>query len=283
MTTLFPLKEVPGSAEALLRASATGLKKPGKTLPDKGYTLSGLKADPKQFKAFCELFGFKGDTVPSTYWHIRLFSLRALLAAHPDAPFPMPGMVHLSDEIKQYDTISPDEPLEVVCRFGKLLAHDKGTAFETLTTLKRGTTTVWEENAVNLYLGRKGLSNIPAASPSIELSQPTDTSNWQLPENLGFKYARISGDYNPIHLHPMGAKLFGFPTHLIHGWYSVNRCLAPHQQIISGAHELYVSFKKPLFLPGDVNARVQLSQHELLFDVVNAKEGYPNLKGYLKF
>jgi hypothetical protein len=77
--------------------------------------------------------------------------------------------------------------------------------------------------------------------------------------------------------------LFGFPRHIIHGWYSLNRCVAPFEDIITGTHELYVSFKKPLYLPGNVVARSQKNEKEILFDVINAKEGYPHLKGFLKF
>jgi acyl dehydratase len=283
MTTLFPLKQLPGSAEALLRASISTLKKPGKKLPEKGYTFSGLKIDPQQYRAYCNLFGLKGDKVPSPYWFIRLFSVKSLLLAHPEAPFPLPGMVHLSNEIRQYEPIFTDDALEMTCKFGNLLGHDKGTAIEIVCTLSKGTRLVWEQKMVNLYMGKKGLSTILYESPAIELTAPDATENWQLAENLGFKYARVSGDYNPIHLHPMGAKLFGFPRHIIHGWYSLNRCVAPFEDIITGTHELYVSFKKPLYLPGNVVARSQKNEKEILFDVINAKEGYPHLKGFLKF
>ena len=282
MTTLFPLQDMPGSVEALLRASVTAIKKPGSTLPDKGYTLAGISIDAKQFKSFCEMFGFKTDTVPSTYWHVRLFGVRTLLTAHPDAPFPMPGMVHLSDQINQFDTIYPDDKLDVECRFGRLLSHDKGTAFETLTTLKRDGKVVWEEITVNLYMGKKGLGESPVSNPSIDINQATFKESWQLPDTLGLKYARMSGDYNPIHLHPMGGKLFGFPRHLIHGWYGLNRTLAPHQHKLAQPHEIYVSFKKPLLLPGVVIASAQQEGKTMLFEAAHATEGFPHLKGYLK-
>jgi len=282
MSTLFPLKNVPGSVETLLRASLTGIKKPGKILPEKGYTLAGLQADKQQLQAFCEMFGYGSDTIPSTYWHIRLFSVRALLAAHPDAPFPMPGMVHLSNSIRQHDTILPSDKLEMTCRFGKLLAHDKGTAFETLTELRRDNQLVWEENAVNLYLGRKNLAQEPVNSPAIDITAPTDEQSWSLPESIGLKYARVSGDFNPIHLHGIGAKLFGFPKHLIHGWYGMNRTIAPYQEWLDSPHEIYVSFKKPLFLPGNVVTRTQSKGSTLLFEATNKEEGFPHLKGFIK-
>lgn len=282
MAKLYPLKDIPSSVETLLRASLTGLKKPGSHLPDKGYTVEGLTIDKKQFEAYCKMFGFNGSTVPSAYWYIRLFSLQNLLLAHPDAPFPMPGMVHLSCEIKQYDTIYPSDKLDATCQFGRLIQHDKGTAIEVIATLKRNDKVVWEERNINLYLGKKGLGEAVEPSPSIDITEAEKSYPWSLGANLGIEYAKVSGDFNPIHLHTIGAKLLGFPKHLIHGWYSLSRAIAPIQSSLKGPHELFVSFKKPLFLPGKVVSRTQTEGDTILFDVINEKEGYPHLKGYVK-
>lgn len=282
MAQLFPLKDTPNSIEVLLRASLTSFKKAGNRLPDKGYTIEGLTLDKDQYKEYCKMFGFDESTVPSPYWYIRLFGLKSLLMAHPDAPFPMPGMVHLYDEINQFDTIYPTDKLDVTCQFGRLFKHDKGTAMEIVTTLKRDGKKVWEEKNINLYFGKKGIGQNADENPTIEINHPDRTLAWELDSNLGFQYAKMSGDFNPIHLHDIGAKLFGFPKHLIHGWYSLNRAVAPIQSEMIGAHELYVSFKKPLFLPGKVLARTQEDGNTILFDVINEKEGYPHLKGYIK-
>lgn len=282
MAQLFPLKALPSSIETLLRASVTGVKKPGNSLPDKGYTLKGLTIDKKQYSAYCKMFGFDESTVPSPYWYIRLFGLQSLLMAHPDAPFPMPGMVHLSCEIKQYNTIYPSDKLDVTCQFGRLLQHDKGTAMEIITTLKRNDKIVWEQKNINLYLGKKGIGEVADEKPAIEITHASNTYPWSLSSNLGLEYAKVSGDYNPIHLHNLGAKMLGFPKHLIHGWYSLSRAVAPVQSSIKGIHELYVSFKKPLFLPGKVLSRIQEDGETIYFDLINEKEGYPHLKGYIK-
>ncbi|SCD77380.1 MaoC like domain-containing protein, partial [Streptomyces sp. DpondAA-D4] len=51
-------------------------------------------------------------------------------------------------------------------------------------------------------------------------------AEWRLPGDLGRRYGAVSGDRNPIHLHPLTARLFGFPRHLAHGMWTVARCLA---------------------------------------------------------
>lgn len=39
-------------------------------------------------------------------------------------------------------------------------------------------------------------------------------SHWQLGSGMGRRYARISGDFNPIHLHPLVSRWFGFENQL---------------------------------------------------------------------
>ena len=45
-----------------------------------------------------------------------------------------------------------------------------------------------------------------------------------LPAGLGRQYASICGDYNPIHVSAIGAKLFGFHTALAHGMCVMELC-----------------------------------------------------------
>ncbi len=282
MAQLFPLKKAPSSIETLLRASLTGIKKPGDRLPEKGYSYAGLTVDKKQYAAFCKMFGYSESTVPSVYWYIRLFSMQTLLMAHPDAPFPMPGMVHLSFKINQFSTIYPSEKLDAEVKFGRLIQHDKGTGVETIMSLSRLGTTVWEQRNINLYLGKKGLGEEAEEKPEIEIEDPDYSSGWSLNSKTAIDYAKVSGDYNPIHLHNITAKLFGFPKQIVHGWYTLGRAAAVSESDIKGIHELYGAFKKPLFLPSKVTHRTQEADGTTFFDVINEKEGYPHLKGYIK-
>lgn len=227
------------------------------------------------------MFGFPEDSVPLTYWHVRFFGLRAFLAAHRGAPFPLPGMVHLYDHITQHRPISPDETLRVECRFGRLLTHEKGTAFETLTELYCGEELVWEENTVNLYLGKVIRGEAETESIPIELSPDCRVVNLDLDSGKGREYAAVSGDYNPIHLNSVGARLFGFKRHLLHGWYGVNRCLAPYHEELKGKARLFASFKKPLFLPAHVSLKTEKRGNEIAYEVADAHESFPHVKGFL--
>jgi hypothetical protein len=55
---------------------------------------------------------------------------------------------------------------------------------------------------------------------------PRGVVHWRLAGNLGRRYGAVSGDRNPIHLYPVTAKAFGFPTNIAHGMWTKARSLA---------------------------------------------------------
>lgn len=282
MPVLKTLTEIPGPFRVISQALGTAFKKPGSALIPSGFSIPSVTVDKKQLDAFCSLFGFDNRRVPLTYWHVRLFGVRVLLASEKAFPFPLPGMVHLYDIIEQYETIFPEDELRAECQIGKLLSHEKGTAFETLTRLYKEDRLVWQETTVNLHIGKtvSGLEEV--MSRPVEITQPDTTEIWQLPGNMGRRYAQISGDYNPIHIHRAGAALLGFPRQLLHGWYGVNRSISPYQEMLYGKSRMYAAFKKPLFIPAKAESRTQKGEDTVRFEVIHPEEGYPHVKGLLE-
>jgi len=276
------LTHIPTSSQTLLAALGTAFKSPKKVIPELPVlVMDNLRPDQQRLDAFNRMFGYSGTYVPSTYWHTRLFGVRIALAARREFPFPLPGMVHFTDSIRQHETISPTDALRMECRLGRFLTHEKGTAFETLTKLYRNDTLVWEENTVNLYIGKIQLGEAEYVGHEFAELQDPQVRELHIPGNMGRKYASISGDYNPIHISTLGAKMFGFKRKLMHGWYGLNQILALHPEKVQAPHEVYAAFKRPLLLPGHVLLKQETDEKQVRFEIANAKEGYPNLKGFL--
>ncbi len=70
--------------------------------------------------------------------------------------------------------------------------------------------------------------------------------------DLGRRYGSVSGDRNPIHMHALSARLFGFPQAIAHGMWTKARCLAALEARLPDAYTVAVSFKRPILLPGRV-------------------------------
>lgn len=84
---------------------------------------------------------------------------------------------------------------------------------------------VWESSSGYLSRHATGAATAPPSSPATPPELPA-VAEWRLPADLGRRYGAASGDRNPIHLHPVTARLFGFPRHIAHGMWTVARCLA---------------------------------------------------------
>ena len=102
---------------------------------------------------------------------------------------------------------------------------------------------------------RRGASNNGVGKgegPLASGAPPTASADWKLPGDLGRRYAGVSGDSNPIRLHSLTARLFGFPSAIAHGMWTKARCLAALERDLPDAYSVDVEFKRPILLPTTV-------------------------------
>ena len=96
-----------------------------------------------------------------------------------------------------------------------------------------------------------------------------------MPADIGRRYGAVSGDRNPIHLHDLTAKPFGFPRAIAHGMWTKARALAALGARVPDAFTTEVRFAKPLLLPG----KVAFATEGERFAVRDERKGTPHLHG----
>jgi len=99
-----------------------------------------------------------------------------------------------------------------------------------------------------------------------------------LPGDLGRRYGAASGDRNPIHMHDLSAKLFGFPHAIAHGMWTKARSLAALEGRLPAAYEVEVAFKKPILLPAEVTFG-SVQERGTIRLSVRSRDGAPHLDG----
>ncbi|MFJ4783398.1 MaoC family dehydratase [Streptomyces sp. NPDC088794] len=112
-----------------------------------------------------------------------------------------------------------------------------------------------------------GQGRAPSAGATAEgpIAEPLPAvAEWQLAGDVGRRYGAVSGDRNPIHLHPLTARLFGFPRAIAHGMWTVARCLAAHGT--PDAVRVRAEFRAPVLLPGTVTYAAEGGRFELRGD-----------------
>ncbi len=92
----------------------------------------------------------------------------------------------------------------------------------------------------------------------------------------------MSGDRNPIHLHPLAAKAFGFSRAIAHGMWSKARCLAAFAERLPEAYAVDVAFRKPLLLPSTVDFATRPWDTGRVF-ALRARCGKPHLLGSVRW
>ena len=112
-------------------------------------------------------------------------------------------------------------------------------------------------------------------------------AEWKLGGDLGRRYAAVSGDRNPIHMHSLTAKPLGFPAAIAHGMWTKARCLAALESRLPGAFAVDVRFRKPILLPTRVEfASAEVSDgtqgDEIAFTVRDPKRGSTHLDGLIR-
>jgi hypothetical protein len=222
------------------------LHKPsGSSLPDTELVRTGVVVDPAHLAAYNAVCGFRlSDELPATYPHMLAFPLQMALMTEPGFPFPLLGMVHVANRITQHRALRLAEPLTVRVRAENLRAHEKGRQFDVVSEAQVGDETVWTD--VSTYLHRGPGSG---SSRREQLAPPTPDAIWRVPGDIGRRYAEVSGDRNPIHLHPLTARLFGFPRAIAHGMWTKAHALAAFEGRLPEAFTVDVRFKQPVLLP----------------------------------
>lgn len=168
--------------------------------------VDSFKVDQKHLKAYNEVCGFKNNGyIPAIYLTVLSQSLQMHMMTSEAFPFPILGLVHIRNQVKQYRKVGVNETLTLSCKFGELQPHDKGVQFDFITTVKVGNEVVVE--ALTTYLSRQK-TDVKAAVKPAESKAPDYKLNteWKISENTGRRYAMTSGDFNLIHIHAVTAK-----------------------------------------------------------------------------
>ncbi|HEY3472651.1 MAG TPA: MaoC/PaaZ C-terminal domain-containing protein [Amycolatopsis sp.] len=253
------------------------LHKPsGGALPDTELVRTGVTVDPAHLAAYNTVCGFRlSDELPATYPHMLAFPLQMALMTEPGFPFPLLGMVHVANRITQHRALRLGEALTVRVRAENLRPHEKGRQFDVVSEAQVGDETVWTD--VSTYLRRGSGSGAPSRRE--QLAPPKPDAIWRVPGDIGRRYAEVSGDRNPIHLHALTARLFGFPQAIAHGMWTKAHALAAFEGRLPEAFTVDVKFKQPVLLPGKAAFTSWADGDGWAFELWHASKPKPHLEG----
>lgn len=214
--------------------------------------------------------------------YIQTLSMPLQLSLMVEQPFPFKpiGVVHIANEIEVNQLPEQASTLRLLCYFGKVYFHKRGWLFEVIThafdTSNASNTPAVVATSYYLARAKHGADteHLAACEPQLPAWISNDVNENQtktavgkktlkFDSNIGRKYAKISGDYNPIHLFASTAKFFGFNKAIAHGMYSKARAasytlssIETSTNILSKPFVLRCSFVQAIFLPANTQLNV---------------------------
>ncbi|MFD2229814.1 MaoC/PaaZ C-terminal domain-containing protein [Alkalimarinus sediminis] len=278
-TNTIHLTESPNVIALLSRAALPKKALPPVEIPNLSVDIKGVKVDTKRLRQFGKVCGFKSSAhLPALFPHIMAFPLHMKLLTDSKFPLPLLGLVHYKNSITQHRPLNLNEVFDIKCMIANSHRSELGITFEVISTLSTGGKIVWEETSTFLQRAKKTTSNGQKAHTALSTYQ--NRESWRLSSALGRQYAKVSGDFNLIHLFSWSAKLFGFNSAIIHGMWSKARCLAALSDTLGERpFRADVAFKLPVPLPGTVSFNWQQNNDLIDFQLLDKNQTKPHLKG----
>ncbi len=233
---------------------------------------------------YLEVCGFpKTEHVPLSYLFVAGFMPQVLLVT--DARFPLKalGMVHIGNRFELLQPIRTGSSLTVKTRAVEIETVAKGRQVTVETMFFQGGVEAARSTSVNFARG--GGHGRPSETKAAAAPEDLEPIQWQLEPTIGKRYARVSGDYNPIHLYGWSARLLGFRRPIAHGMYLVGRALADIERSRQESGEtdllrrLDVRFKTPTFLPSRSKLYLRREAERYYFELWNQAEDRPHVVG----
>jgi acyl dehydratase len=223
------------------------------TVPRIEAVLERFAVDHRHLARYRKVCGERDSAqLPITYPHVLATPLHLAMIACEAFPVSLFGVVHLRNRIVQHRPLHVDDTGEIHAWLEGHRDTARGQELDLQTQVRVGSDIVWSETST-LLARRHDRSRAPrtreASLPTLEIPprQDVTTSTFIVAPAVGRQYARVSGDFNPIHIANVAARFFGFKRAIAHGMWSLARCAAEiGTTAFSRPCTLDVAFKRPI-------------------------------------
>ncbi|HJL18370.1 MAG TPA: MaoC/PaaZ C-terminal domain-containing protein [Sandaracinaceae bacterium LLY-WYZ-13_1] len=205
-------------------------------------------------------------------------------------PYPMLAAMNGGCKLVQNGPLPLNEPLEVSARLESI--DDDGRRAILEQRIVTSTRSAPEAVVAHLYIfvplgskkkdgadGKAEKAKKKKDKPRVP-AEARELAYWRLRADAGLDFAKLTGDFNPVHWVPAYARAFGFRNTILHGFGTMARAIEGMNRAlfvgdVDALKEIHVRFTRPLVLP----ARVGLYVHDHEVFVGDAPGGPAYLTG----
>ena len=235
-------------------------------------TWHGQRSSPRELDDFLALSGLAaGRNLSILHAHTASFPMLMAMLSHPAFPLPIWRVLQVRNRLTQHEAVAPDAALDLTVCTGKSRILEKGLEMDLCVTAESGGRVVFD--AVNTFYSRGRFGAAQAESPASPLLGGEPVAEWQMPAHGRLCYSRLSGDFNPLHLHDGYARRQGFARAFAHPQRAIGQCLAHLGAARHAAMTLETWIKGPVFYGAKLALRAEGQQDSGAFALhVNGDE-----------
>jgi len=226
---------------------------PDGTVPRIVQRWEGVRIDPEHLAAFRRACGgLEGDDAGVLYPHVLGFRLQMAALTHRAFPLSVWGALQIRNRLVQHRGLRPGERFDLETRVGGHRVVESGVEIDLCSRLTRGPDCAWESEVTYYFRGRFGLAGRASPPQAPDLEQAPLVERFPMPHGGGWRFGKLTGDYNGIHWSDGYARRFGFPAAFPHPQRVAGRCLARLQRPGCERQTLRLWIKGPLFYGAEV-------------------------------
>ncbi len=242
----------------------------------------------KKYRTVCAFSEDRADTIPISYFQTLFIGLLGRFITSSFFPVNPLGLIQVFQSFEQKRPVTTNEILDLTCILSGIKKTPKGIETDFALEVMSGKDLVWQ--GVSTFLTKNRVKKKkPSKKKDDTFLEKKETIF--VPSGTGRKYATVSGDYNPHHLHTLPAKLFGFKRAIAHGMWSLARVIASLDRKfgIQDAATIEAAFKLPIFMPATTvlgyGRQTHTQGHPTIvhFELRDKQQGLPHLKGRLLY
>lgn len=220
-----------------------------------------FKIDYRHYGLYRHMMEWASTFTHPCYLQMITLPMQLKLLSLRQSPVTPIGLVHIHNRIVQMPELEQGQPFDFTVKFGNIFTHKRGVAVDVIVSASQENRVVYEATSTYLRRLKKNRSlvcaekadHLPYLRPSPDLPR-RELSDLHFSRLLALDYACTSGDFNPIHLSTIGARLFGFKRTIMHGMASLALTLAAEETALKFKKsdlplEVDCDFLKPVFIP----------------------------------
>jgi len=230
--------------------------------------------DPKRLEAYRMKFNAK-EELPLTFLYLLSQRVQTSQMLEREFPFSIPGMIHVKTRIEQCANIKADEAIRIESTVD-IVNKGKGSLLPQFDeNYYQNGELVGKIHSLYLIKRKGKKKKKKKAKDSLHVGEDSNwiQFDWKIPRNEGWSYAKLSGDYNPIHISSIFAWMTGFKHKIVHGWNLASRIVAEiEKETDMPAKAMHIEFLKPVEMPSSLLFEFRLSSNRNLeFRIQNKK------------